>query len=260
MATTSLVGPPVVAVPGRLDRRLRLGPFPSGRDAIKFLVYAAVGAVFAPTPYPFLAAPFIAAGLLVTLYRPDGQPIDARLAVLGRYLARRSRPGGAVKPSRAPRVPADSLRLHDGRHVAVIRTGGVPLDFLPPDELARRFDLYRELLRSVGREVKILATSAPIHAASIVPWTEDPPPAEREALRGYRELVVLLARRRAVRQVYLGVVSPTARAGAGAELAVTVAGLAERLSALGLRPEVLRGSKLRAAAARLSWTLAGAVA
>ena len=36
---------PWIGLPATFDRRLRMGPFPSVRDALKFATYAAVGAI-----------------------------------------------------------------------------------------------------------------------------------------------------------------------------------------------------------------------
>ncbi len=245
-------GPPLVALPGRLDRRLRLGPFASGRDALKFLGYAAVGLVFAPTPEPLLAVPFVLTGALVTLYRPGGEGLDARLATVVRYGLRRARSGASV--TAAPtRLGAHSgvVARGDGRVAAVLRTGGVPLAFLPPGELARRFDLYRDLLRSLDGEVRILATTAPIFARALLPGPANGTERERAARDGYAELVRLLLAGRRVRRVYVALSSTGAAEGALGRLEVGVGTLLERLSALGLDPRRLEGRALWAAAGRL---------
>lgn len=247
------VGPPVVPLPGRLDRRLRLGPFPSGRDALKFLVYAGTSAVLAPTPFPFLAVPVVVVGLVVTLWRPGGEAVDSRLASRAGFLYRRWRGRAPVKGGRRPAANAAVAALGGGTFVAVVRTGGVPLAFLPPEELAVRFEQYRELLRALRPEVCWLATSARIHLRSVVPGDRPVPPSERAGRHGYTELIAILCRRRAVRQVYYGLVATETGVAAVAELRVAVSSLVDRLAALGLRAEPLRGRALWAAVARLGW-------
>lgn len=71
-------GPPVVSLPERLDRRLRLGPFASARDALKFVTYSAVGAVIVPFTSPYLWLVVVAGGFAVCVVRSDGQALDER--------------------------------------------------------------------------------------------------------------------------------------------------------------------------------------
>src|SRR5208282_2604654 len=66
-------GVPVVVLPERVDRRVRLGPFPSAKDAVKFASYAAAGAVLAPFATPFAWVPVLALGFVVSVWHPDGE-------------------------------------------------------------------------------------------------------------------------------------------------------------------------------------------
>ncbi len=244
--------PPRAAVPSRLHRRLRLGPFPSGRDALKFLAYAAVAAILAPTTAPLLGAPIVLVGLLVAVYKPGGEALDERAAVLLRYALRRR---GEPVPMSA-RVPRGGLRgsivpLGDGRSAAIVRTAGVPLAYLPPAELARRFELFRQLLRSIEGDLFLLVTSTPIFPDPIVPDRLARGSHDASARGGYRELVTLLARRRAVRRVYLGLASTASGEETIPRLEAAMGALLDSLAALGIGAERLRDRPLADAATRL---------
>jgi hypothetical protein len=244
-------GPPVVTIPERLDRRMRLGPFPSGRDALKFVTYAAGSAVLLPFGGATLWLPTVGVAFLLSVWRPDGEPLDRRVLAVARWKWRTLR--GAAGPMTPVGLKASAalLRLPDGRHAGVLRTAGVPLAYLPPAELARRFERFRELLRALEGGLQLRATLAPIHARSFLPDGPDPTPAEQRAREGYAELVTLIARRRSVRQVYL----VRATAGPGAEAAhrleAELGRLAERLAGLGLAPLRLRDRALRDGAQRI---------
>ncbi len=245
-------GAPVVRMPGRLDRTLRLGPFPSGRSAVQFLAYAGFGAACAAVGAPLLGLPTLLAGGVLTLYRPGGEPLAAAAR---RWVGFRFRQRGRERhvnrpPSRWARTTRQ-VRLPDGRRAAIARTGGVPLAFLPPAELARRFEQYRELLDAVDAEVRIMSAASPLHLATLRPAGTEPSGPDRPARHGYDELVRLLGRRRSVRQVYVALVSPTGRPEASAWLDVQADSLLERLSSLGIRAERLTGGPLWASAARM---------
>lgn len=246
-------GLPWVVVPERLDRRLRLGPFASGRDAVKFVTAAAVGAVVSLAVQPWAGLPIVVAGAVVALWRPDGEALDERVSAVVRWAARRATaeaPLTAIRPSPAGR---GTVTRPDGRRAAVVRTGGVPLAFLPPTELARQFELYRELWRSVEGQLIVVAGSAPIHAGTIVPGDGPLPEGERAARDGYRELVSLLARRRSVRRVHLALSEEMHGAEGLRRLEAAVDLLSERLADLGVRCERLRDRALAGAAVRLGW-------
>jgi hypothetical protein len=248
-------GAPWVAFPERLDRPMRLGPFASGRDAVKFVTGAAIGVVVGAT-VDILAGVLIAAGTaLLVLWRPDGEPLDQRLLAVLRWLGRRSRAGGAVSaPRPAPRARgAGVARLADGRMAAILRCGGAPLAYLPPADLASQFERYRELLRSLGSGVVFVATTSPIHAASLCPDASAKAAPEAAARDGYRELVGLLGRRRPVRRVYVAVrVGATGPDGAR-ELETAATLLGDRFGDLGVPAERLRDAALLGALQRLGW-------
>ncbi len=246
-------GPPRVAVPERLDRRLRLGPFPSGREALGFVTGAAIGGILALVAGPWAGVPVVLLASALTMARPGHEPLHERLGPLLRWTGRRLARGNRVTgPERAsPTRRRSTVRLEDGRLAGIVRTGGVPLAYLPPDELARTFEQYRELLRSLDGSLAIVATSAPIFANALAPAEPAPVGTERKARDGYAELVGLLARRRSVRRVYVAV----AVEGAGPEdhgrLESSIAALRDRLAGLGLRPERLRDRALEDASRKM---------
>jgi len=246
-------GPPWITFPERLDRPLRLGPFPSGKDAVKFVVAAAVGAVVSLAIVPWAGLPIVAVGGLVALWRPDGEPLDERVAAVLRWASRRGGPGGRMTGPAGSCASSGqaTVVVLDGRSAAVVRTGGVPLAFLPPAELAQQFELYRQLLRSVDGGVIVHATSAPIYAEAIVPRTAAATDAEAAARDGYRELVTVLARRRAVRRVHVAIVREAGSYDAAERLEASVSLLQGRLADLGVRSERLRGRQLGDASRRM---------
>ena len=238
-------GPPVVVMPERLDRRLRLGPFASGRDLVMFLALAAVGAVAGTALSPWLGLAIVVAGAVVTLWRPDGEAIDERVVALARWALRRASGGRAMRrPSPEAGTPGRdaTVVLGDGRVAAVLRAGGAPLAYLPPADLARQFERYRELLRGVDGALVLIASRAPIHARSLAPTA--PETGDRPAWEGYRDLVALLARRRSVRSVVVAVVATDAGPNGARQLETAVALVAGRLADLGIRAERLVGRPL----------------
>lgn len=246
-------GPPWVAVPERLDRRLRLGPFPTGRDAVKFVTAAAVGSVVSLLLVPWAGLPVVAVGAVVALWRPDGEPLDERLVAIVRWAARRSVPEGrrTMTVGRAAPTRRETVTLPDGRAAVVVRTAGVPLAFLPPAELARQFEQYRDLLRSLDGGWVGHVTSVPIYAGAVLPPESPTTDADGVARSGYRELVSLLARRRSVRRVVLALPQETPGVEGARRLEAGVELLRERLADLGVRSERLRDRALVDAARRL---------
>jgi len=247
-------GPPVIVLPERLDRRMRLGPFPSSRDALKFVTYAAAGALLSPFASPWVWLPVVLAGFAVSVWRPDGRAVDERALAFVSWKLRSMDPRRAVKdPTSHPLVRQALLQLASHRYLAVVRTGGAPMAYLPPDELARRFELYRELLRSTDASFLFLATTAPIRSQAVRPPAPSGGGGEAQALSGYSELVSLLCRRRLLRRVYFVLGTLEADAEAIGRLEGRVANLIERLGALGLRPTRLRDRALEEAAHRFGW-------
>lgn len=248
------MGPPVVGLPERLDRRMRLGPFPSSRDALKFVAYAATGALLVPFTSSWVLLLAVTVGFSVSVWRPDGQALDERALRLVSWKLRSLSPGNTVSDATPhPLVRQGLLELAPHRYVAVVRTGGTPIAYLPPAELAQRFDRYRELLRSTESSFALLATTAPIRGQAVRPGSFPRAGAEARALSGYRELVSLLCRRRLLRRVYIVLGTTETGAEAVSRLEGRVTNLIERLGALGLRPVRLRDRGLAEAARRFGW-------
>lgn len=247
-------GPPIIGLPERLDRRMRLGPFPSSRDALKFVTYAAAGALLSPFTSPWVWLPVVGAGFTVSVWRPDGQAVDERVLAFVSWRVRSVSPRRTAKNAASrPLVRQGLLQLASHRYVAVIRTGGTPVAYLPPDELARRFELYRELLRSIDTGFSFLAATVPIRSQAVRPGTPSGTGPEARALSGYSELVSLLCRRRLLRRVYFVLGTLEADPDAIGRLEGRVANLIERLGAIGLRPSRLRDRALAEAARRFGW-------
>lgn len=249
-------GPPVVALPERVDRRLRLGPFPSARDALKFVGYAAVGAVFAPLSSPYVWLPFLALGAAVAFVRRDGAPLDESALRYAAWRWRTRRPGGIVTRRGSTSGPRRTVvPLPGGRHVAVVRCAGVPTAFLPPDELSERFERFRGLLRSDARPFLLLVAAEPVSAGPVRPPPATPTGSDRGARAGYGELVGLLCRRRLARRVYLALATDATGPDGVARLEGRVRGITEQLAALGVRPARLDGPALANAVVRFGWNL-----
>jgi len=248
-------GPPVVTLPERFDRRLRLGPFPSARDALKFVTCAAVGAVLAPftSPYVWLAA--VAGGFVVSVFRPGGQGLDERAVsfLLWRF-RNRERARSVSAASGAPVARQALVGVGPGRYVAIIQTEGTPVAYLPPVELARRFELFRELLRSVHGGMAFSVGLVPMRAGSVLPPSLGDYRTDLAASEGYAELVRLLCRRRSVRRVHLVLSTEKAGPDGISDLEVRVSTLTDRLAGLGLRPVRLRDRSLAEAARRWGWS------
>jgi hypothetical protein len=252
-------GPPVVALPRRFDRRLRLGPFPSARDALKFLTYAAAGALLAPFVSAWLWVPLVGIGFLVAVWQPEGAPWDELLwrALVWRW---RRRPGaGTVTPSVPPPVAADAfVRLDPGRHVAILRAEGIPLAYRPPADLEQLFAQYRAILRSLSGPVALRCTLAPLSVDPLLPPSRVPAPTvDQEARSGYVELVTLLCRRRSVRRVDLAVFGLAGGLENTQGLEGAVRALAGALGPLGIRTRRLRGLALAEAARAFGWPANG---
>ena len=251
----SAEGPPVVSLPERVDRKLRLGPFASARDALKFLTYVAVGAIAVPFTSPYLWLGVVAGAFALCVVRSDGQALDERAASFLLWKFRAGRRG-----TRVTRGPAGDVSRHrllgmgPERYLAIVRVGGTPVTYLPPVELARRFELFRELLRSIGGRVAFLVTSDPMRAGPVRAAPVGPDRGDAAASVGYAELVVLLCRRRRVRRVYIALHTESAGADAISDLEVRTTTLAERLRGLGLRPTRLEDRGLADAARRWGWS------
>lgn len=247
MADPSDDGPPRIALPEPFDRHLRLGPFRSVRDALKFATYAAVGVVPAVLAGPVWWLPFLGGGFVVATYRPDGRPADERAGEFVAYHLRRRHRGGP--PPRAAPTSGGSARVRGGRLVAMLEAGGVPVAFLPPADARRLFEAFSQTLRTLEVGVYVVAGVVPVPAAPFRPPREVAPRAP-VAKAGYEEMVRLLLRRRQRRRVRL-VVWAADGPDALARLEQSVRALAEGLRQLGLEPERLRAGELTVALERL---------
>jgi hypothetical protein len=248
---------PIVRFPERVDRRARLGPFPSPRDALRFLCYAAVGALLSPWLSPFLWLPLLAAGFTISVWQPDGQAFDDRAVAVLRWKWRTWRPGRDVNRVRRSPEGRDLVVLPEGVYATIIECSGVPVAYLPPVELERSFGRFRNLLREMNASFACLCTASPIRTAPLVPGIRPQDPEEREAADAYSELVGLLCRRRRVRRILIALRS----SGAGGEVCDRLRAdgerLAERLRELGVSARRLAGASLLAATYRLDWARPG---
>ncbi|MCI4328271.1 MAG: hypothetical protein L3K01_02710 [Thermoplasmata archaeon] len=236
--------PLAVALPRPVDRKLHLGPFPSARDALKFAGYASVGVVAIPFAGPGAVVPFALAGFLFAVHRREGRAFDDRFAG---YLAwqwrRRVRtPRGAGSAS--PAVPGRSARVGGGRIAAVVRTGGVPVAFLPTSDAVTLFEGTRRWLEGLDGSVYVVADAEPVRPGPFLPRgpgsTGTP---EAVARAGYDSVVRLLLRRRRIRRVALVLWEGADRVGA-ARLDSRVAATEEALRRLGVETERLEGRAL----------------
>lgn len=247
-------GPPLIGLPERLDRRMRLGPFASSRDALKFVTYAAMGALLAPFASPWVWLPIVLAGFAVSVWRPEGGAVDERILAFATWKLRSWRGNTAVtRPTSRPLVRQGLLQLESHRYVAVVRTGGSPMAYLPPDELSRRFELYRELIRSTEGSFCLLSTVVPIRSQMVRPAAVAREGPEALAQSGCSELVLLLCQRRLLRRVYFVLGTMEGDSDAVGRLEGRVANLVERLNSLDLRPTRLRDRALAEAARRFGW-------
>jgi len=250
-----LDGPPVAVLPERFERRLRLGPFPSARDALKFVSYAAVGALLASISLPYLWLPIVGAGFVVSVWRPEGRSIDRRcVEYLAWCLRSLGRGGSMTRLRRSAELRGGLLRIGPGHFVAILRTEGAPFDYLPPAELGRRFEEFRSILRGLDSGLALLVGAEPIQATRVLPPVGSVGPADRDARNGYSELVDALASRRSQRRVYVALATGEVGPNAVSGLVERAEVLRTKLSGLGLRAIRLTGRSLRDAGRRYGWT------
>lgn len=244
----------IVPLPERVDRRSRLGPFPSARDAAKFLCYAAAAALVAPWVSAFLWVPLVGIGFGVSVWHPDGRPVDERAVVYAAYRFRRLSGGNRTIGRGSAVTRHGVVQLASMSYVAVVRAGGCPIAYLPPAELEEKFGLYRDLLRTTAGQFTILCTVVPIRAAPLLPAGPDRPGDDQSARHGYVELATILCRRRLARRVYLALRNPETGPDALARLEAQASSLTERLAGLGVRPVRLSEAALQDAARRFGWS------
>lgn len=246
-------GPPVVSLPQPVDRRLRLGPFASAHDAVKFVCYAAAGALLAPFVTPYAWLPALAAGFLVTVWRPEGESLDERVARWATWQIRRLNRAGSMNDRSSPPARGRFLRLGPGRYVTILRMAGTPLAYRPPTELERVFRAYAEALRASEGILFVRAGSTPLSAEPLTPGRRPANEAEDAAREGYRELVSVLCRRRLVRRVDLALSTVATGPDGPARLDQGTRALAARLATAGLRPIRLERRALSDAGRCFGW-------
>jgi len=250
-------GAPVVELPERVDRRVRFGPFPSAKDALKFVCYAAAGAVLAPFATPFAWVPILATGFAVSVWRPDGEAIDERAGRWLVFVLHRWKGRSLTSPRRLTAVHGSVARLASGQWVTVVRAGGTPLAYRPPFELVSLFDRFRELLRASEGAFVLRSTTVPLREAPVLPGKETCSEDEGAARAGYRELVSVLCRRRRSRRVEIALGEGSADPEAARRLEERARSLAEHLSGLGVHPTLLGDRNLADSVRSFGWTLAG---
>ncbi|MHB1435095.1 MAG: hypothetical protein ACYCPN_04525 [Thermoplasmata archaeon] len=252
MAVSNGVGLPI-GLPERIDRPLKLGPFPSARDAVKGLAYVLVGALLIPIAGLWGWLPMIGVGLLVGLVRVDGVPLDTGLY---RRARRRWRRDERLARHRIPPGDPAELRwltLPMGRKVGIVRAEGTPLAFLPPAELRARFAVYRELLLDCGVGGVLIGSTLPITPTALRPGRRSVGEREGAVRDSYAELLRLLCERRRHRRVYLALWTPETGPDALTQLDARLAAVEERFRALGASPRRLAGEELTRAARRFGW-------
>ena len=245
-----------IPLPAPVGRRMRLGPFPTARDALKFAGYAAVGGVAAAALGAVAWRPILGGGFLLSIHKPEGRGLGDRLGDYLRWRFRTSAFGGrgAGRPAASARGAA--ARLADGRYVAGLEADGIPVAFLPPEEARRLFEGYRRLLDGLDRGCLLRATLVPLAAAPFLP-PRRPPAGDGEVQRardGYAELVRLLCRRRFRRAVHLLLWSDAVGGPGSARLTEQVTHVGEELARLGIPNRRLRSRELVEALDRTGWS------
>lgn len=205
------------------ERRLHLGPFDSGRTLATFLCAAILGAIVAAATSAVVWLPFLGAGALLAFVRLEGQPLDEYALGYCRY-GLRTRLGGAPGRDYQPRGPPH--RSDEG-----IRARGVPVAYLPPEELQRLFEGWRAALVALDTPVAIQVSAERFSPVPYLPARGSMTAPDHAAQRSYRELVRLLVGSRLRRKVDLRV----GRDGGDHETAVV--GLLEALQRLGVPAE-----------------------
>jgi hypothetical protein len=244
----------VVALPEPVGRKARLGPFVTGREALKFAGFAAVGAVIADATTPVAWLPFLVVGLVVGAVRIDGKGPDAHVTDYLRYRWRRH-PLRRAGPRRAPTDPEGAIaRLPGGQCAAIVRAGGVPIGFLPRRDARGLFEGFSGLLRAQHHGLFLSVDADPVDPGPLLPRKRPhAPEAERPALAGYREMLHLLARQRRRRNVSVMTWCEPDDPEALVRLEERVQALTGSLIALGLSPDRLEGPALGAALDRLGF-------
>lgn len=244
--------PLVVGLPEPLDRRMRLGPFPSVGQALKFGAYVAVGAVAAALVGPVGWLPFLGVGFVVSTYRRSGKSADERAADFLAFQLRQRSTAGPLR-DRGARVSGDLVHVAPGARVAILVARGVPVAFLPPAEARRLFDGFRQLLDGTEASIYVVAGLHPMRDAPFLPPRERAPGAavDAAARAGYVEMMRVVCSKRARRRVTIALWAPGPAEGEELRLLRSVRRVTEGLERLEIPIERLTGAALRAEADRL---------
>ena len=141
-----------------------------------------------------------------------------------------------------------------GPSVAVLRSGGIPIGFLPRRDARTLFEGFRTLLRAHGHGLLLCADARPVDPAPLLPGGRaELPTAEQLALAGYREMLEVLLRRRRTRSVLVVTWSVPGEPDALERLEERVQALTGGLIALGLVAERLEGRSLGAALTEIGY-------
>lgn len=256
--TTSEGDGPVVPMPVPLGRPMRLGPFPSGRAAATFAGFVAMALALAVFVSPLAGLPCLGVGFLLTAYAPDGRPLDEQAARFVRWQHRRRAAGASTRRSRGHEDQGRTAILADGRTVAVLSCGGVPVAFLPPFAAHRLFDAYRTVLRGLDGPLYLRVGADPLSERPFrlspgAPLAGSEP--EAKARAAYDELVESICRRRRRRVVDLMLIEGDRSAAGRARLEARVRAVDDALRGLGVTPQRREGHALGIAISRLGWSL-----
>ena len=246
-------GPSTLPLFTSAERRLRFGPFPSVGDALRFVSYAATGALVIPWLGTWAWLPIVGAGFLLVVWQPGGIALDVALWARFTWWERALTPWENGVSTEARRGRQGTVRIGDGYQVAVTKCTGRPIAFLPPEELQQKFRLYREMLRSLKAGIVLIGVGLPVDARPWIPSPGDAEGADREARAGYAEMVNVLCRHRRQRRVYLLQWTAEGEEGADTRLEERVDSLTEHLARLGVAPVRLHGPALGAALVRFGW-------
>jgi hypothetical protein len=243
-----------IPLPAPVTRRMRLGPFPSARDALKFLAYAALGAVLAGFLGPIAWVPFLGGGFLLSTYKDDGEGFDERFVqyLHWRWRRRPARSRSGVGPGAKAR--GGQARIAGDRWVGIVAARGTPVVFLPPDEARRLFERYVELLRALDPGAVLRAFVEPLSPRRFLPRVpstgNDPAP---KARAGYAEMVRLLCRRRSRRLVHVLLWSGHGADAGPSRLEERLDSVQRALDTMGIEARRVRGAELVSALRDLGW-------
>lgn len=213
IADTDLTAIPVLRL---VPRRLRLGPFGSGRDLVKFLGLATVGAMLAAFSSLVVWVAFLGAGAMVAFVRVRNQTLDD---VAVDYCRFRWRSSGRSRRTRSALVARRGVPDRPSRAPARVRAGGIPTAYLPAAELERLFGEWRSTLGTLGRPVGLRVRGESFSPLAYLPAVLDTGDRERVALDSYRRMVRMMLRHRYHRVVELSVGGASAESGESAAAA-----------------------------------------